>query len=181
MLGRRPYMLRMPFRRPHGVAHLFSCSIHPTDLTPGDMWAAPLQVVQLMTSLLQFADLHPLLTLFCIYVYLVIVQLSFKTVQVLHFVLKLASNCKFVIYFADMGLSFVLQRLSIYFADCSIDSIKLSFSSFICHSFHYLVTFLWKLFILKWKKMNLQSRDIWKTWIFAYLLLLYILLMLLSV
>ena len=33
------------------VAHLFSCPTHPTDLAPGDMWTAPLQVSQFMAGL----------------------------------------------------------------------------------------------------------------------------------
>ena len=78
--------------------------------------------------------------------------MSINTMQVFILRFNCHSNCKFVICFADLGLSFVLSRLSIYFADCSIDSIKLSFSSFNCHTLRHIVTFLWRLFILKWKR-----------------------------
>ena len=42
------------------IPHLFSCPTHPTDLVPGDMWMAPLQVAQFLADLPQFANLPPL-------------------------------------------------------------------------------------------------------------------------
>ena len=39
------------------VTYLFSCPTHPTDLAPGDVWTAPLQVNQFLAGLPQFSDL----------------------------------------------------------------------------------------------------------------------------
>ena len=55
----RPNMRRLPFWQPHNSS-LFSCTKHPTDLTPDYMWAAPLQVKQFLAALLLFAELPPL-------------------------------------------------------------------------------------------------------------------------
>ena len=44
----------------HTVPHLFSCPEAPTDLAPGDLWTAPLQVMQFLLTLQCFADLLPL-------------------------------------------------------------------------------------------------------------------------
>ena len=44
----------------HTVAHLFSCPTQPTDLAPGDMWVASLQVAHFLAGLSQFSDLPPL-------------------------------------------------------------------------------------------------------------------------
>ena len=41
-------------------AHLFSCPTYPMDLTPGDMWTAPLQVAQYLAGFPQFSDLPSL-------------------------------------------------------------------------------------------------------------------------
>ena len=44
----------------HTVAHLFSCLTHSTDLAPGVMWTAPLQIAQFLAGLPPFSDLPPL-------------------------------------------------------------------------------------------------------------------------
>ena len=44
----------------HSVTHLFICPTHATDLAPGDMWVAPLQVAQFLTGLPHFRYLAPL-------------------------------------------------------------------------------------------------------------------------
>ena len=43
------------------MAHLFICLAQATDLAPGDMWTAPLQVAQFLAGPPQFSDLPPLL------------------------------------------------------------------------------------------------------------------------
>ena len=100
-------------------------------------------------GLLQFADLHPIQIDFNSFHSLPCFENKF-TLSLFNCQLKLC-KCSFCasIVFQIVSLSFVLSRLSIYFADCSIDSIKLSFSSFNCHSLPHSVTFLWRLFILK--------------------------------
>ena len=70
------YCLRLQYYRPsvaagpitspadccftYAVAHLFSCQTQPTELAPGDMWMAHLQVSQFLAGLPQFNDLPPL-------------------------------------------------------------------------------------------------------------------------
>ena len=44
----------------HTVAHLLSCPTHRTDLAPGNMWTAALQLAQFLAGLPQFSDLLPL-------------------------------------------------------------------------------------------------------------------------
>ena len=44
---------------PHTTEHLFSCPESPTDLVPADLWTAPLQAAQFISSLPAFSDLPP--------------------------------------------------------------------------------------------------------------------------
>ena len=45
---------------PHTTEHLFSCPESPTDLAPADLWTAPLQAAQFISSIPAFSDLPPL-------------------------------------------------------------------------------------------------------------------------
>ena len=44
---------------PHTTEHLFSCPESPTDLAPADLWTAPLQAAQFISSIPAFSDLPP--------------------------------------------------------------------------------------------------------------------------
>ena len=47
-------------RAPHTVRHLFECEVHPTDLTPVDLWVCPIEVASLISGMSAFEDLPPL-------------------------------------------------------------------------------------------------------------------------
>ena len=44
---------------PHTTEYLFSCPESPTDLAPADLWTAPLQAAQFISSIPAFSDLPP--------------------------------------------------------------------------------------------------------------------------
>ena len=47
-------------RAPHTVRHLFECAVHPTALSPEDLWTHPAEVASLISGMSAFQDLPPL-------------------------------------------------------------------------------------------------------------------------
>ena len=46
-------------RAPHTVRHLFGCEVHPTALSPVDLWTRPIEVASFISGMEAFEDLPP--------------------------------------------------------------------------------------------------------------------------
>ena len=140
-LGRRSDMLRLPCRRPHEVAHLFSYPIHATDLTPGGYVGGTPLDRSVLGGLPQFADLHPIQIDFDFFHSLPCFENKF-TLSLFNCQLKLC-KCLFCasIVFQIVILSFLLYiwDCHLFCQDCQfilqiVQSIQLN-----CHLVHLIV------------------------------------------